>query len=292
VYCFLNVRSHHNDVDGLVLNFNAKSKLGRNGQRYAEGKLDNLRFWVEDNGNYSIKGSIWKYSHGNNFGAFDQKKYDESVRELNSLTFGTFSSGLVIGLEFGFNIPTAHHPSVYIRQMSHSIVNGRSYHLNPLSNTKGKKQWGVSTLGVHSGYKAYSKTEESKLDHNVIRIEYYMRNVKAVLGKSLKVKDLNDSHFKKSLKNKLHAFIHNIHFKIDHDPSYLNRLNLVDKMRYLLICQVPHMTSKEVLDLLHCNRQTRCRESKNISRIIQSMNKQSGLSNDLIHAYNNVVMSL
>lgn len=85
--CFLNTKGQcpTDELPDLINNFNAVPlNIG-----YV-GKFRNMKVFINQNGGYNIKGSVWKYQLGNNITPLELPAYEEAIKDLNSLTFGTY----------------------------------------------------------------------------------------------------------------------------------------------------------------------------------------------------------
>ncbi len=88
----------------------SRLSLERNSKNFHFGNLRNLRILIEPSGIYYVRGSLWKYAHGDNCGVFTMKQFEKVVEEINNLTYGTFQNSDLIAFEFGVTMELDHDP--------------------------------------------------------------------------------------------------------------------------------------------------------------------------------------
>lgn len=227
MYCFINVKGYCSDFESMARNLTLSNK----NDRY-EGNYVNLRFIVEKTGQYTIKGSIWIFYHGNNKGDFTMTDFTEAVRELDSLTYGTFSNANLIAFEIGVNILVDHEPSYYLNLMSGSVVNER---LKVLYRTwKKKRLWKVETQHCYKNLKVYSKSIESNDRHNnILRFEFVVKNVKCGLNKVLTIADLAKPEVYQDLVDELRYMVSGLIFKPNINRGELSKIS--NKRKYMIL---------------------------------------------------------
>ena len=189
MFCFTNVRSHCTDYKSLVTNFKLATMTYEDGRKKYIGCYENMNITVWEDGRYIIKGSIWKYMKGNNAGTFTMKDFQEAVAEIDSLTFGTFSNGDLIGFEYGINIPVLHSSLAYLNDISAVRIDNRLKPLYPKYSKK--KLWEISTQGSVNKFRIYDKSRVDKIANaNIIRIEITIPYVKKKYKTCYLLKDL------------------------------------------------------------------------------------------------------
>jgi len=263
MFCLLNTKGQvaSEDVAELAMNLNAEPN-----KNYFKGKLNNLRIFIKETGEYFIKGSIWKYETGNNTSSYSYPQFISTCNELDSLTFGTFSQSKVISYEFGLNIKTNYDPAHYLIPMIGSRNKNRNVSLNP--EYKNDEMWIRRSPGLTHGFKCYNKSLECKMSTNMLRIEYCVKSPKRALGKVIGVADLKNTDFVTGQQEIIKSFSNSLVFHSSYDPSLLTNLKTQDKWRYLAYANSGINNPRAFLKSMGFNTTTRSYEYKKLMRII------------------------
>jgi hypothetical protein len=258
--------------------------MSKKGKVYYLGKYRNLSVWINRDGTYSIKGSIWKFAKGNNYGSFSLEECKDAFDELNSLTMGTFLKANVVGYEFGYNFRTAQPPKVYINQLSHSVVSRRTVSLHPSRTRSSQDPWGVHSSGFYQYYKIYSKMVESGLDYNLMRVEHVVKNVICGLRQRMTAKDLLLTTTIRKERQILDSFMNNIAFRSEFDPTFAKALSMQNKWRYLALCK-SQLSLKELFNLFGCSEDQSYRERKACKKILEVSHVSNPLKKELLRGF-------
>ncbi|HQZ73401.1 MAG TPA: hypothetical protein PLO70_02755, partial [Chitinophagaceae bacterium] len=225
-----------------------------------------MKVFINQNGGYNIKGSVWKYQLGNNITPLELPAYEEAIKDLNSLTFGTYMESKVISYEFGLNIKTTHAPLHYMMQLVSSKLNNRSIDFSPqFSNGN---LWCMRSTGIERYIKFYDKTCEAKLLTNLLRIEYVVKSPKRILRANITVKDTLSESFIHYNCDILRQFTENMIFKADYDPAYLGSLKPRDMWRYLAYMMSKQHNPRLLISTLGLDPVSKSREYKHLKRVI------------------------
>ena len=289
MFCFINVRSHCTDYKSLVTNFKLATMTYEDGRKKYIGCYENMNITVWEDGRYNIKGSIWKYMKGNNAGTFTMKDFQEAVAEIDSLTFGTFSNGDLIGFEYGINIPVLHSPLAYLNNISAISIKDR---LMPLYPQYSKKTlWEMSTQGSVNKFRIYDKSSIAKTANaKIIRIEITIPNVKKKYKSCYLLKDLlQDSISIQLLKSLRNAINNLVPVDLSLNPKISTTSCKQNLKMVLLSCGLPLHKIIEKLEQVIPNKYTLRSEIASLKKMYLSLEWKSVYLPELISKANETI---
>ena len=277
MYCLLSTKSQvsPSEIDDLVINLNAKAV-----DHYYKGRLGNLRIYINPDGTYCTKGSIWKYAKGNNITPFSHEDFLATINELDSLTFGTYSLSEVIGYEFGINIKTYHDPAHYRGQIATTKLNNRHIALN--QKYKKNDLWVRRSPGSVHRFKCYNKKLESGINENLLRLEYFVKNTKMLLGRSLQIEELKSPQFIAKQYKLIKSFTKELIFSSEYDPTLLSSLKTQDKWRYLAYMNSNIQNPQAFVKSMGFDANTKSRENRALMKILSGTNYDHELRKEII----------